>query len=135
MAWLRSAPKTTSNDNNPKCRIETLADGHPAKRLPPANQYLCEAFSLCGCFKRSDMGGIIPLDWQEIDAFARRSGYDLATWESELIYKMSVEYCNINSKASDSAFPAPYRIDIGKSEEAIKAMNERVEKQLDSLFA
>jgi hypothetical protein len=130
LAWLRSAPKSTANEKVTKSRIEKLADGHPAKRLPDANEYLSEAFTLTGCFSRVEMG-IIPLSWQEIGAFAKTSGYALDSWESEIIYKMSVEYCNIHSRATASkSFPAPYRLGKCKKETA-----ERIEANFDAFFA
>ena len=52
--------------------------------------------------------GLIPLTWQEIDAWIRVNKLDLTLWEIETIKKMSESYCAEYSRASDPQRPAPY---------------------------
>lgn len=52
--------------------------------------------------------GLIPLTWQEIQAFIEVNELDLTLWERELLKKMSEAYCAEYSRASDPQRPAPY---------------------------
>lgn len=54
--------------------------------------YLLEALGDAGTFKRDAMGNLIPLDWLDIDAFARRTGDITEAWECKALLKMSAAF-------------------------------------------
>lgn len=55
--------------------------------------------------------GLIPLTWQEIDAWARATSYNetLSPWELETIKRMSDAYASEYNRASDPKRPQPYK--------------------------
>lgn len=61
--------------------------------------YLVEAFQKLG-FARSDLDGLVPQTWAEIDAFARRTERITTAWEAEALFNMSWAYVNEFTKAS-----------------------------------
>lgn len=74
--------------------------------------------------------GLVPLTWQEIDAWIRVNQLDLTLWEIETIRKMSEAYCAEYSRATDPQRPAPYSIvkeedEIDEEVEMRKALSWR----------
>lgn len=65
-------------------------------------------FSELGYVKPSGFG-LAPIDWQDLDAFCRRMGYDLTPWQSETLINMSRDYGAIANR--DDALPMPYQRD------------------------
>lgn len=56
--------------------------------------------------------GLVPLTWQEIDAYVKLNELDMCVWELKLIKKMSEAYCAEYSRASDPNRVAPYRVQV-----------------------
>lgn len=54
--------------------------------------YLIEILSEAGPVKSSPLGGAEPLDWADIDSYARLTSQDLEPWEARLIRSMSIAY-------------------------------------------
>ena len=131
LAWLSSAPKLSDKDEDPKPRINNLKEGSTAGELPGALPFLVMCFGKIGkCMKDRS-----PITWGEIESFSKQSGYKLNGWESEQLIEMSRDFCSMLYKADDLKCPPPYRADFDESDEdAVKAMNENVNKQLDQLF-
>lgn len=121
------------SDKNPKSRVSTLEDGHPAKQIPDSDLYLTLCFGLLGYCSSSGMGAS-PISWVELKAFSDQSGYRLNGWESEQIIQMSREYCSMSIKAKELNCPAPYRDGLTTEEEK-QIMRDRVNKQLDSFIS
>lgn len=74
--------------------------------------------------------GLVPLTWQEIDAWIRVNRLELTLWEIETISKMSSAYCSEYSKSTDPQRPAPYSIvkeedEIDEEAEMRKALSWR----------
>lgn len=130
MAWLHAAPKRNDKDENPKSRVNTLADGHPAKHLPEIDGYISLCFELSGFCLNGSMGAI-PLTWSEVNSFCNGSGYPLNGWESEQIIKMSRAYCYMLSKGKKLGCPPPYQEGIDE-EDALQEMRDRVARQWES---
>lgn len=130
MAWLHSAPKLHEKDKEPKVRLKTLSEDSPARVLPEANDFITSCFEMLGLCLNGSMGSI-PLTWSEVNAFCNSSGYKLNGWESEQLIKMSRDYCYMLSKGKSVDCPAPYQKGFD-TEEELKVMRERVNKQWDS---
>lgn len=54
--------------------------------------YLFEAMQRLGPARSTEMGGLRPVDWPEIAAFAQGTARVSEPWEIELLYDMSQEY-------------------------------------------
>lgn len=132
MAWLHAAPKRqkNNNDENPKPRIETLADDSPAKCLPDCDEFIAMCFQMSGMVMSGGMGQA-TLTWAEVEAFSGQSGYTLSGWESEQIILMSRSYCSMSIKAKELSCLPPYQEGIS-DEEALQAARDRVASQWDS---
>lgn len=67
--------------------------GKPARmpRLSPGG-YLFEAMQRLGPTRPTDMGGLRPVDWPEITAFARGTERVSEPWEIEQLYDMAQAY-------------------------------------------
>ena len=135
MAWLNSSPKMPEKSKaKKKRRFETLKDGHHSKQLPIANEHLTNCFNAIGRVSSNGMG-FIPVSWAEIESFSNRSSYFIDDWEADILHEMSCEYCSMLAKADGEACPAPYGLDITNDAKAIQEMHDRVDAQLDKLFA
>jgi hypothetical protein len=81
----------------------------------PGAEYLVSFFYSAGSAMQTGMG-LVPLTWQEIDAWARRCGYNhsLSPFEAETIRKMSEAYAVQYAKASQRICPQPFspRVDL-----------------------
>ena len=62
--------------------------------------------------------GLIPLSWQEIEAFVRCSGLEdtVTPWELQVVKRLSEAYVAEYSKASDPKRKMPYKPDIKTDE-------------------
>lgn len=56
--------------------------------------------------------GLVPLTWQELEAYTKLNELDMCTWELKLLKKMSEAYCVEHSRASDEKREAPYRVQV-----------------------
>ncbi len=86
--------------------------------IPGPFIYLKELFFLSGQALQSGMG-LIPLTWQELDAFIRVNELDLMIWEKRILRKMSEAYCTESSRATDPMRPAPYTPEKDDEEETV----------------
>ena len=120
-------------DKDPQIRLHTLPDGHPAKKLPEADQLLTKLFKLCGFNMQGGMGATY-LTWQEVQAFSDASKYNLSGWEAEQLIQMSRAFVNQSRKAQDIDCLPPYT-DHRQTAEEKQQMRARVSKKLDSMFA
>lgn len=96
--------------------------------IDPAFGYLLELFFLSGQCMSTGMG-LVPLSWQEIDAFIRVNQLDLTLWEIETIKAMSDAYCAEHAKATEPNRSAPYKPEVDDEEEVY------VEKEVDKAIA
>lgn len=80
--------------------MEKFAGGHQQGTLPDADQYIVQAFIALGLCVSGGMG-VVPLSWVEIDAFLRRSSYELQDYEAEIVFNMSRAYVSWLNKGSD----------------------------------
>jgi hypothetical protein len=58
--------------------------------------------------------GLVPLSWQEIEAFVRCSGLEdtVTPWELQVIKRLSEAYSAEYSRASDPKRKMPYRKEV-----------------------
>ena len=53
--------------------------------------------------------GMVPLSWQEIDAWMRRSGVDLTPWSAQTLRSLSAAYVAEARAAEDPGREAPWK--------------------------
>ena len=107
--------------------MERFAGGHQQGTLPDADQYIVQAFIALGLCISGGMG-IVPLSWTEIDAFLRRSSYELDDFEAEIVFNMSRAYVSWLNKGADINCFSPWD---DTSDTAKANHREWMQKQLE----
>ncbi len=118
LSWLNAAPKQHEKDNDPKQRIETLGNSK-LNCLPDADRFIVCCFIECGVCLSGGMG-ISPITWTELNNYIKCSKTNISGYESELIIKMSREYCNFSHKAQKKSCLAPYLENYESEDEIVK---------------
>lgn len=72
--------------------------------LDPGDEYLIGYLFEAGPTGATGMGG--PLSWPEISAYAQWR--PLTPWEALLLRRLSIEYTNESSKATENFYPPPW---------------------------
>jgi hypothetical protein len=139
-AWLQTAPNPPkskpgkqTNTEPPKAtmtRLEQIESQGLAPDLPPPGP----AAHLFGyLFEAGPVGyaamGPVPLSHTEIAAWQSNTGIELAAWEAKALRKLSADYVQASSQASEHDCPAFY---IADPEAADR--RQVVAKQIDLLF-
>lgn len=78
--------------------------------------YLRELFFLYGQCMQSGHG-LLPITWQELEAFIHLNELDLMIWEKRILKRMSDAYCSEYSRASNPKRPAPFTPEPDENEE------------------
>lgn len=84
--------------------------------VSPVVSHLKELFFHYGQCMQSGQG-LLPITWQELEAFIRLNQYDMMLWEIRILKRMSDAYCSEYSRAGDPNRPAPYMPDKEEDEE------------------
>lgn len=121
-AWLGTRKKDAK-----KARIETLSESSPHRVMPEPGPYSY----LIGLLKKIgpslNVGnGPFALNWQEIEAWERRSGIALSNWEAETIRSLSGLYASCVTTYSGENIPAPYSDQQGD--------RSQLNQEIDSAF-
>lgn len=124
MAWLAATPKP-----DPRSRRGKVAEPEtPISRLDrmqrlgidppmppnPAPHIIARLIEI-GLTEAAGMG-IVPIGWQTIDAWCRRTGSDLDPWEARMLRRLSVEYVAENRRAESENCPPPWRAEVTQRE-------------------
>lgn len=80
--------------------------------------YLVEALMRLGPV-RQDGFGERPVDWPEIDAFARQTARIAEPWEAEVLFDMAAGWCAARREGEDTLAMAP--VDQDRAERAERA--------------
>jgi len=89
----------------------------PFPEIPPGAEYLIGLFYGAGSAMPTGMG-LVPLSWQEIEAWARCSGLEdsITPWELQVVRRLSEAYTSEYSKASDPKRRPPYSKQVSVDE-------------------
>lgn len=66
-----------------------------------AGDYLIDMLMEAGPAKSSQLGGVEPLDWRDLESYVNLTKKDLEDWESITLIRMSQAYCRGLSEGSD----------------------------------
>lgn len=107
LAWLHAAP-----EGSKKSRLTVFKEqGGDSSflQLPEIDgaEYMVSLLHEAGLMSGTGMG-IIPLTWQEIEAWLRTTELRLSIWEKLTIKEMSEAYVSEFNKASTKDATAPY---------------------------
>jgi len=90
----------------------------------PPSEYLADWYCRAGrCLQ--GFSGIIPLTWQEINAFFSANKIYALDWEAEAIRRMSVAYCSWHSRTSQDKDIDPPLMPDDETLALIQAANGR----------
>lgn len=76
--------------------------------------------------------GLVPLTWQELQAYTELNDLDLCSWELKIIKRMSEAYCTEYAKASSPNHPAPYVKHVEPEEVDQIAKAQRIKQGLSA---
>jgi hypothetical protein len=78
-------------------------------KMPPLDgaEYIVFMLQEAGTMSTTGMG-VVPLSWQEIDAWLRVTDFRPALWERLMVRELSEVYVNEFMQASDRNRPQPY---------------------------
>jgi hypothetical protein len=96
------------DEENPDAAEPTEPQEIPYPEIPAGAEYLVALFHSAGVATQTGMG-LIPLSWQEIEAFVKCTQASVTPWELRVIRKMSEAYCAEYARASDRLRKAPYQ--------------------------
>jgi hypothetical protein len=119
------------DEDDPTAPLEIETQEIPYPELPPGAEYLVSFFHSAGIATQTGMG-LIPLSWQEIQAFVRCNAHEgyITPWELSVIRKMSEAYCAEYARASDKLRKAPYTPEVDVSEVDRAAIADKVKNAL-----
>lgn len=85
----------------------------PFPEIPMGAEYLLSFFYSAGCSTQTGMG-LVPLSWQEIEAWVRCNGLDdsVTPWELQVVRKLSEAYSAEYSRASDPKRRMPFKPEV-----------------------
>ncbi len=92
MATLRAA-----NDDQPSLKLPDVGDG----------AYIVAMLHEAGLVSSSGMG-VLPLSWQEIEAWLRVTQTDAQLWERLLVRELSESYVGEFNRASEKGCASPW---------------------------
>lgn len=131
LAWLDATPEP-KKDQKPQQRREQLA-GNPLLKLPEIEYpHLLEWLFDFGPYALGP-NGIIPVSYQEIDAWSRITKIDLVEDEPEILRRLSVDYCGMFNRAKDRDCPPPYVDQAGFDQDEMTSIRAKVALQLQKL--
>lgn len=114
-AWLQAIPDTKDSSGiaeDKKSRREQykeIDENHNLLQLPEIGscEYLVKIlFDIGPCL---NLGmGLCALSWTDISSWQECTGVELDAWQANLIRRLSIEYAQEYSAASDPNRPAPY---------------------------
>lgn len=115
MAWLGATPKPPEESKRApqkQTRLEALKAQKIAPPLPPNPvPHVTDRLMEMGLTQAAGMAAV-PLSWQEIDAWCRRTAIDLTPWEARLIRRLSAEYLAESQRAEAETCPPPWRAPV-----------------------
>lgn len=123
LAWLNAVPKPAEGTARARhgrgekiTRMEAMERRKIVPRMPPNTMpHIVARLVEIGVSEAAGMG-VVPLSWREIDAWCARTGIDLSPWEARLIRALSAEHVAWSRKAESENCPAPWRVEVTKSE-------------------
>ncbi len=128
MAWLHATPKEAKQSRITQLRLADLQ--HPLISLPEVGGAICyvEWLQEVGTYLSNGMS-IVPVTWQEIDAWVRCTEISEAIpWcGKKLIKELSEAYVSEYHAANDPQRPAPYKEDSASAK-------KQATKQLTAMF-
>lgn len=133
LAWLNATP-----DGSKKSRRKAFKEQDeeaPILELPEiedAGRHLMSYLFEAGVATSNGMG-IVPLSWQEIDAWIEVTGLPLSTWEKLTLKEMSEAYVNEFTQASEKDRPAPYIRPVEEEQIDRKAVADKLRNVFSGL--
>lgn len=99
----------------------------PFPELPDGAEYLVSLFHSAGTATQTGMG-LVPLSWQEIEAWVRCTGIEemVTPWELETVRRMSEAYASEYSQAYDPKRKQPYQPVVDMNEVDLQAIDNKV---------
>lgn len=79
-------------------------------------EHIVQHWRRCGMFE-SNMNGLIPLSWRELQAYRELSGVIIDGWECEQVIEMSKAYVAFSRDADDINCIAPYSPELTEEQE------------------
>lgn len=125
LAWLHAVP-----EGQKKSRMATLRaanDDQPSLKLPDVGEgaYIVGMVHEAGLVSSSGMG-VVPLSWQEIDAWIRVTESVPQLWERLLIRELSEAYVAEFNQASEKGRESPWSPPVEEVESVRVDVAERL---------